>query len=339
MFTKQKHIFNKKLLLIFTAIVILSIFAYFFYCNSNYNKFATIPIYSQKKNALWARHQWVGEKHSSEDYKNLAQLLKVNNVTDVFFHVGPLNVDGKIEPEKYPFAKDLIANLKREYPEVHIQAWIGQVERKGGGILDLNKIEVRKNIVETASNFLDLGFDGIHYNIEPVYSHDANFIDLLTETKKTTSSQNKILSVASDELEPFWGAEKIARIFSKQAGFWNEEYYRQVDSHIDQIAVMMYDTALPINWMYSKIVSWETKHLIDIVDPKITLFMGVPTYDDKRWSFHSEVENIDSGLKGIKNGLTDFSSDKIKNFGVAIYAEWTTDKKEWNNYKRNWLGE
>jgi len=334
---KAKLIFNKKLLLIFPNVLVVCFLIFSLYFYIDYQKFpAIVPI--SGKNALWARHQWVGEQHNSEEYRNLTQLLKDNKITDVFFHVGPLNVEGKIEPEKYLFAKDLIVNLKKDYPELHIQAWIGQVERKGGGILDLSKTEVKKNVVETANDFLSLGFDGIHYNIEPVYSHDKNFIELLVETKKTTSSQNKILSVASDELELFWGAEGLARTVSKQAGFWDEPYYREVASNVDQIAVMMYDTALPFNWMYAKLVSWETKRLINIIDSKVTLFMGVPTYEDKRWSFHPSAENIDSALRGIKKGLVIFPKDQM-NFGVAIYAEWTTDKEEWNNYKRNWLGE
>ena len=293
--------------------------------------------YSQGKNALWARHQWVGEYRTVKEYVRLATHLKQHEMTDVFFHVGPLNAQGLIEQQKYPFAVRLLSYLKREYPELHIQAWIGQVEARGGGPLDLSNNKVRENIVHTAEMFLDLGFDGIHYDIEPIHSGDMRFLDLLQKTKAITKNQKKFLSVASDEPEPIWGTEKIVRLFAKQAGFWKKEYYIQVAEQVDQIAVMIYDTALPRDWLYGNVVAWVTKTLLTSLDPKITLFMGVPSYEDQRWGFHPEAENVRSGIRGIQKGLASFDTPEIQHFGIAIYAEWTTDQDEWDVYTQEWL--
>src|SRR6185437_4460184 len=117
------------------------------------------------QNALWLEHQWVGEKHSASDYQNLAKQLQKNHITDAYFHVGPLDAEGKIDSSKYPYAKDLLTNLKKDDPNLSIQAWIGQIEKQGGGILDLSSSQVRQNIVGISGQFLKLGFDGIQYDI------------------------------------------------------------------------------------------------------------------------------------------------------------------------------
>lgn len=292
---------------------------------------------SQGRNALWVAHQWVGEHHTSREYVELATRLKENGITDAFFHVGPLNSAGTIDQERYPHAASLIENVKQMYPEVRVQAWIGQVERKGGGPLDLSDARVRDRIVQTATDFLDMGFDGVHYNIEPVFSGDRDFIDLLQRTREITRASSKVVSVAADELEPLPGAERFVRVFAKQAGFWNKEYYLEVAASVDQIAVMMYDTALPTAWLYGSLVEWETTSLVDLLGGQVTLFMGVPSYEDERWTFNPGAENVQSALRGIQKGLEHLDEQEMENFGVAIYAEWTTDEEEWELYRQEWL--
>jgi hypothetical protein len=315
----------------FIVVVIVLGYYYVFYHTD-----LAMPYRSQGQNALWARHQWVGDQHTQQEYDRFAAHLKHHAITDVFFHVGPLNANGQIESQKYPFAAQLLQQVKKAYPELHLQAWIGQVEAKGGGLLDWSHPEVRANILQTAQTFLDLGFDGIHYDIEPIYSGDPDFLDLLQQTQSITNKQQKILSIASDELEPFWGAGKIARIFTRQAGFWTKPYYTQVAAYVDQIAVMMYDTALPTDWLYGSFVKRVTKNLLQILAPNLTLFMGVPTYEEARWSFHPKAENIRSGIRGIQKGLASFEKSKIQHFGIALYAEWTTDQAEWDIYQQEW---
>jgi len=102
--------------------------------------------------------------------------------------------------------------------------------------------------------------------------------------------------------------------------------------------VMMYDTSLPEEWLYAKLVEWETKNLLELLGGKVTLFMGVPTYDYRRRSFRPSAENPRSALRGIKKGLAGRSRDPALRFGPAVYAYWTTSEEEWKIYRREWLG-
>lgn len=303
-------------------------------------RFAPVsPPDARAPNALWARHGWVGDVRSDSEYRQLAEHLRRHRITDVYFHVGPLTGEGLIPPEKYPQAPELIAAMRRHAPELRMHAWIGQVERKGGGPLDISDPATRANIVRTAADFIALGFDGIHYNIEPIHSGDPDMLALLDDSAAVTRDRGKLLSMATDELAPLPGLEHVARLFLRQAGLWRADYYREVAARTDQIAVMMYDTAMPLDWMFGAVVAWETWSLREIVGPGTTLFMGVPTYEEEHFGFHPSAENMASGLRGIGLGLALGSPPAGGEFGAAVYAGWTTDESEWAVWRRDWLRE
>ena len=252
--------------------------------------------------------------------------------------MGPLDENGNIEYKKYKYAKNFLTKMKACDPAIHLQAWIGQVEKRGNGILDISQIGKRDSIIQTADIFLHLGFDGIHYNIEPIFSGDEAILDLLQRTHSMTKAKGKILSIASDEIEPFPFAENVIRLFAKRAGFWNNEYYLQVAENVDQIAVMMYDTAMPFAWFYGYVVKWQVEKITTLLGGKVLLFFGIPTYEEERWSFHANAENMFSGIRGISMGIAEIPLGILQDkFGIAIYAEWTTDDSEWNTFQTEWL--
>lgn len=294
--------------------------------------------FQRNKNAIWIGHKWVGEDLGDSDYSLLCAKLKTGRITDLFVHVGPLEANGDIPPEKYPYAVEFLSRIKDCDESIHAQAWIGQLERRGGGKLDISQSSIREAITKTANLFLELGFAGIHYNIEPIYSGDQNLIDLLAKTHTITQANGKILSMATDEIEPFPFADKVLRFFSSRAGLWDNDYYLQVASNVDQVAVMMYDTGSPIAWIYAYVVKRQVEKIATLLNGRVLLFFGVPTYEEERWSFHSEAENIYSGIRGVSLGIDKLPIDLIRDkFGIAIYSEWTTDDKEWKIFRQEWL--
>lgn len=303
-----------------------------------YRRMPAQPSHSVGPNAVWARHQWVGEPHSSEEYDGLARELAENRVSDVFFHVGPLEGDGSIPPEKYRNAAALANNLHARYPTVRIQAWIGQITAAAGGPLELADQEVRKRIVATSATFLELGFNGIHYNVEPLPSGDRDFIDLLRLARPVTKARGATLSIAAEEPDPSGPAGDLARVISSAYHAWHYDYYLELTDYVDQIAVMSYDTGVPVNWVYAALVRRYTARLITLLGGKVTLFMGVPTYSDQLPAHMAAVENMESALTGIVQGVDGYTDSQLAKFGVAIYAQWTTTRDDWTTYRRIWLG-
>jgi hypothetical protein len=109
-------------------------------------------------NGLWARHRWAGQPHTEAEYEALAGTLARNRITDVFFHVGPLDGDGNIPPSRYGHAGELLAAMRRLAPAVRAQAYVGQVSRSGGGPLDLGDARTRARVLDTDRALLGLGF-------------------------------------------------------------------------------------------------------------------------------------------------------------------------------------
>lgn len=301
---------------------------------------STVVSYHTAKNALWMKHAWVGEIHTDQEYMLLAQNLKKYSVSDAFFHVGPLDADGTISKNKYRYAPQLLESMHKYYPELRVQAWVGQVEKAWGGPLDLKNEKVVAQIVSTSSLLLHDGFDGIHYNIEPIADGSREFVEILKRTHLETKAMGKVLSVATDDLEPFFGAEKLLAYISKNVTFWSPTYYVEVASHVDQIAMMSYDTGLSKDFLFAAYIYLQTKNLISLVPASTTVFMGVPTYEDKRENFYPTAENVYSALFGIRNALDDLAKDKklAREIGIGVYAEWTTDEQEWEFVKKKWIG-
>ncbi len=321
-------------MLVLTGVLIFDILVLVLYFDSLPDRMAR----SGGPNALWAEHDWVGKAHSETEYDALAQLLQTNRITDVFFHVGPLAADGTIDPSLYPNAGALIAALEARLPELRAQAWIGQREKRGGGPLDLDDPAVRTAIVATAQEFLGLGFDGIHYNIEPVASGDRSLLALLDETRPVVDAAGAVLSIAADEIEPYPGARRMLKRFVPDAQLWTSDYYEAIGARTDQIAVMMYDTTIPYAWAYSAAVAWVTRLAWHNIGTETVLFIGVPTDEEATEGFDPAAENMESALIGIARTMPS-DRDSPRMFGLAIYANRTTDEAEWAFWRRHWLGE
>lgn len=289
--------------------------------------------------ALWMEHEWVDKGKTSEEIAAMAKSMQDRGFTDLFFHVGPLGKDGSLSPSKYANAKAFLDAFKKHAPHIRAQAWIGQVTTTWGGPLDLTSESVRDNIVAAADNLLATGFDGIHVDIEPVLDEDTSFLYLLRDIHEKTSAQHKVLSVASDDVEPFLGASLLIQSCCSNVTFWHPAYLAKVFGYADQVAVMTYDTSLKDPILYSWYVSLMTQRLVQLVPAEKTVFMGIPTFESGNASFNRRAENITTGLRGVISGLQDAGmTDPGSRLGIALYANWETSADEWETYATYWLG-
>jgi hypothetical protein len=117
---------------------------------------------------------------------------------------------------------------------------------------------------------------------------------------------------------------------------WTEDYFRQVARRCDQLAVMMYDTALRKPKLYQHLMADWTGEVLTWSGGKSVL-LGVPTYSDADSGYHHpDVENLENALRGIHRGLS--RQPLEKNYqGVAIYCHWETDETEWTYFHDHFL--
>ncbi|WP_285617517.1 hypothetical protein [Actinoallomurus iriomotensis] len=295
--------------------------------------------YGGTANALWARHQWVGEPHTEADYRALAATLATNRITDVFFHAGPLEGDGRIPPSRYRHAGELLSAMRRLAPGVRAQAYVGQVERAGGGPLDLGDPGTRARILDTDRALLAVGFAGIHYDIEPVYSGDRDFLDLLARTHELTRDRGRLLSAALEQppLED-WEAPVFRALLPRVGIDYPPRptgaYLRAVASRVDQLAIMTYDSEAPTQALAGWHFAHHTERILALLGDRVTVFMGVPTYRTTTpWA-----EDLPTALRGVRQGIDALPRPPRRPYGVGVYADWTTSARDWATYRREWLG-
>jgi hypothetical protein len=287
--------------------------------------------YNKGNNAVWLGHEWVGEAKSDIEIQALVRRLKEHDIGTVFVHSGPLKENGDIDPTTYRHSIAFVEKVKQLDADIEYQAWIGQLRGK----IDLSDAEVRHNISNQCRTLAYLvGFDGIHFDVEPVWDGDLDFIDTIEECRDVIPKEKKI-SVALAEFIPesfIWFTEKIHTF----ENYNTEINYQNVAEHADQVVVMAYDTGLAHDWAYEWLVKEQTIWLTDLLDGT-ELFVGIPAYDEEKVGFDPEVENIGTGLRGIVKGLNNARSNEENFEGVAIYSYWEMDGDEWGTFKDIWI--
>lgn len=292
--------------------------------------------FNLKSNGLWLRHAWVGNEQETIVIEDLALKLAKYDIRYVYVHTGPFDSDGTIPEERYKFANDFLKILKAENPDVIALAWVGQVRSE----LDIDNPSIRENITTTCEKLISqTGFDGIHYDIEPIAHDDMAFLTLLQETR-IELGEDVLISVATDEWQPSLLSDLAGEIMDKDIkSYWETEYFEATAEIADQIVVMTYDTSLGEIDHYEWLIEQQIIYLTQILDGySAELLIGIPTYDDDKESFDPLVENMETGLNGVIQGLNNKRAEISVFTGVAIYADWETDESEWKIYEQLWQG-
>ncbi len=302
------------------------------------------PHFNAGQNGVWLEHTWAGDPHTEADYDALAERLEAEQIHYVYAHVGPLNSDGTIPADRAPYAADLVAALHSRMPSLRVLAWIGQVEAAGGfppdESVDLGNSAVRAQIAQTAKHFVaDLGYDGVHYDIEPIVNNNPRFLDLLDETREVLPA-GAILSITAQKWAPNAHLADWLRSNGKAGAWWTTYYYAAVAAHCDQMVSIIYDTAMPTSGLYQLFVKQETQHILEAArsapnPPQVLI--GVPTYSGNSFWFHETAENMRTSLTGVIEGLNS-DRDTSGFTGVAIYRYGTTSDASWKTYDGLWLG-
>ena len=203
------------------------------------------------------------------------------------------------------------------------------------GYVDLGDSTVRSQIVELCTLLEETGFDGIHLDPEPVVSNDSHLLELLDEVGSALDTETT-LSIAARRIWPLF-PEIDWPIIGNMA--WHASYYRDVAVRVDQLAVMTYDSVMPLDSLYRH---WSRFQVIEVSQAVsstgVELFFGVPTSEEQTWTHRPEAENMRSGLQGTIAGLNDAQAYPSAVTGIAIYPYWETDELEWSTYQALWLG-
>ncbi|MDI1475921.1 hypothetical protein [Polyangium sp. y55x31] len=289
-------------------------------------------------NGIWMQHGWLGgdvwftrygkeaKKPLFRDPRKLAEAadrLRRHRIRDVFPHLCPAEPGGAIashDPIQTERFLDAFASFR-------VMPWVG-------GVLDVSARPgdpaFRRAFTRSIRALLDAHprLAGIHVNIEPCPSGHAPFLTLLDELR-AGMPEGKFLSVAAypppTVLHPFTGVH------------WEEAYFREVAKRADQLAVMLYDTALTNVKLYESLITQWTREVLDWAGATPVL-LGLPAYDDPGVGYHdAAVENVPNALAGAHAALRTYPALPASYQGIALYSDWEMTEDEWGILRKEFL--
>ena len=292
----------------------------------------TTDSFDRGKNGLWLGHKWYtgfgvrsGQAVKPEESVLLAEDLQRHRIRYAFIHVGPAGEDGTL-PDS---AGRTLTELKNAAPQVQFLAWLGaRVDR-----IDLTDPVFQSNLLDSISTLRSEGFDGVHFDFEPMRDFEDGYVDLLERIRDGMGSDFKI-SQATPRAGPFG-----ISVGPMRRSFWSEEFYRETMSRSDQTVVMAYDTNLSFRKGYVAFVRHQTNLLADWACsvPGHEALIGIPAHEDVPTYGDPEIENIHTAVLGVRSALESRSEDSDCVSGIAVYANWVTDESEWDQYRLYWM--
>jgi hypothetical protein len=284
--------------------------------------------------ALWMGHAWVDGRRTAADLDAFAVRIRASGIRDVYVHSGPLSFDGTLKADKYPNAVNFLKWWRAKLPGVRVSAWLGQsVNDNGKKHLDLNDTAARARVVSGAKTLVGLGFDGVHYDFEPVSNGDSAFLDVLRETRQAIGG--KLLSTATQQIEPLTGVRHPFRLAMGHDKYWTPDYFHQVADIADQVAIMTYDSWVPLESLYGGHVVRQAELALDTVPEHKTILIGAPAYHDHGWSLSDRAESVATAAEGTRLALTDHGPRP--NLGLALYVDFAATGQDWKEYTESWV--
>jgi hypothetical protein len=282
---------------------------------------------STGNDALWLGHAWVDGRRTERDVERLAVRLRTTGIKDVYVHSGPFEWDGRLDPAKYPNAGNFVKWMRKHLPDLRISAWLGQTVKKG---LDLDDPKSRANVLAGVAAIMKQGYDGIHYNFEPIGDGDTEFLDLLDRTRQHTT----LLSTSTPQIEPYTGMRLAARAVLTHDKYWSEGYFSQVVNRVDQVAIMTYDSYTPLQSLYGGYVARQAGLALDLVPDSKALYIGAPAYHDHGVPWLDGAESVAMAAEGAKLALS--AHGRRERFGLALYVDFAATEEDWREYLTRW---
>jgi hypothetical protein len=293
--------------------------------------------YTRNRDALWLGHAWVDGRKKDADVTALARRLQGTGIRDLYVHSGPLEHNGTLPKSVYPRARWFIDAVHEKLPGIRVQAFLGDVlATEGPDGMRLESADTRAAVVRSARQVLDTGYEGIHLDLEPLHSGDRNYLGLLDALRRETRSRDALLSVAAHQIDPLPALHSLSGTFTDHPKWWSQEFFGQVARRVDQIAVMSYDTAQPLESTYGGYVAQQTSLALEVTPPSTDLLMGLPFYWESNFDHWGHAETVPAAVRGVRLGLSRTDADRTR-FGVALYIDFAASEADWRAYKEDWV--
>lgn len=237
-------------------------------------------------------------------------VLKEHDIVYLFVDVGGTNLNGtsKADMEQVESFYELIRDYEERNDHEFILLPYSEVRSYD---IDTTTIEFRENFIDFYKELTVMGYDGLLVDIEPVqFEERDDFLNLL------------------EELRIELGSEPIISVYAGHIGNgnneweWETSFYRSVAIRTDIISASGYDTDFTNSEEYSSHLKNQI-HLMNTEGYDTNILFAIPTHRD--YPEHSDI-----ALNAIQG---EFVYEDSPILGVTVFAEWTADENDWDNFK------
>ena len=287
--------------------------------------------FDTSSNGLWVSHRWyTGHEVRSDEavaeveISRLIARLRGAGIRYVYLHVGPLRQDGSIEDS----ASTFFTELRDAYPEGVFLAWLGARLEK----VRLGEPSWRRAVVAQIDRLAEEGFDGVHFNLEPLRDAHPGYLELLFEVRERFGPE-WIISQATPRSAPFG-----VSVGPLRKSFWSGGFYRATMDIANQTVLMAYETGLFPAFVYVAFVGDQTRRLVEWAcnTTHHEVLIGIPSFAETSANSDPAIENISNATLGVRSALESLPGASECFRGVAIYSDWVTDAEEWRHFDRDW---
>jgi hypothetical protein len=261
----------------------------------------------------------------------LTARIRGSGVSDVYVLAGQLSAGGQLDPSQYAGAAAFLRSFHAALPHVRVCAWLNGTV--GQEQLNLDDTATRAAVVASAAALLHAGFGGISYDLTPVASGDSGLLDLLNATRALHPG---VLSVDAPKVEPLAGMGLPAALITRRPVFWTSGYLGDVASRVSQVALMSYDTGVPVPSWYSGYVARETAIALRAVPAGVGLVIGLPAFAGSTLGHHGSAETVPAAIHGVRVALTG-SHHPRSTLGVGLYTADSATAQDWSAYQSGWV--
>ena len=301
----------RKNMIIFIAVLLIVIFIIFqliiipkyFISDGNYNLKNLERKYLEKGNGI-VTNIWL-ENSRLDNLKN-------HNIKYLYVDIGETSDNGKIEtPEsEIIYFLDIIEEFEGNNNYEFVLLPYSEINTYDYDVND----EFVTNYIESYIRMIELGFDGIYIDIEPV--RDKEYFLSLVKRVDDMLSSDSIIGLYS-------GAVSTSKI-SENEWEWEISFFDKVSENVDLILVPSYDTDFVDEERYNSFVKNQVRLLSQGNKIRSNLVYGIPVHKEG-------VETIGNSFGSYVSEVKKYQDNKF--IGIGIFSEWTMDEEEWGVYE------
>jgi hypothetical protein len=300
-------------------------------------------------NALWIGSDWTYATPSDNALESLSTRLRENRIGTVYAHVSELNVDNS-------WTGDPVGQNRFPEVEQNVGSFASQFKRQNPNVMLYGTVRVQSNLSEDgyrlddesakravgafSAEVIELGFDGVMLDIDPVWNGDTHFLDLLRETRQAIGGDALLAAAVPPDWTPVDADIPISALI-EPGTVWDREYKQRVALiQLDQLVLRNYNSYLTDDDDYAEWSAYQVATFAEAIYELQTdtrLLIGVPAYEGLPPAHDPQVEHVAAALRGIERGLTQAGEAAAVVEGLALYAEWDIGDADWQIFRNNWV--